>query len=125
MWEKSIFKPLERSCFISIAPLCGFARRIYVPRGPGVIRSRSDFRGWIDAQRSQNDLRIVPENRCKRTEARSGMLELTEEGAGQDVAGGLDGRVEMVVVDVVIGWRLSINLKERAGLRAVLGHSEA
>lgn len=53
------------------------------------------------------------------------MLELTEEGAGQDVAGGLDGRVEMVVVDVVIGWRLSINLKERGCLRAVLGHSEA
>lgn len=92
---------------------------------PGAIRSRSDFRGWIDAQRSLNDLRIASENRRKRTEARSGVLELTEEGAGQDVAGGLDGRVEMVVVDVVIGWRLSVDLKESACLRAVLGHSEA
>lgn len=45
-----------------------------------------------------------------------GMWGLTKEGAGQDVAGGLDGRVEMVVVDVVTAWRLSINLKERACL---------
>lgn len=52
------------------------------------------------------------------------MSELTKEGASQDVAGGLDGRMEMVLVDVVIGWRLSINLAERACLRAVLGHSE-
>lgn len=44
------------------------------------------------------------------------MSELTKEGASQDVAGGLDGRMEMVLVDVVIGWRLSINLGERACL---------
>lgn len=78
----------------------------------------SDFPGWTDAQR---DLRTAA---GKRMQA-SGVLELTEEGAGQHVAGGLDGRMEMVVVDVVIGWRLSINLEERACLRAVLGHSEA
>lgn len=58
----------------------------------------------------------MSENRCKRTEVHSGMLELTKEGAGQDVAGGLDGWMEMVLVDVVIGWRLFINLKERACL---------
>lgn len=44
------------------------------------------------------------------------MSKLTKEGARQDVAGGLDGRMEMVLVDVVIGWRLSINLGERACL---------
>lgn len=42
------------------------------------------------------------------------MSALTKEGAGQDVAGGLDGWMEMVLVDVVSGWRLSINLKESA-----------
>lgn len=65
------------------------------------------------------------EDRGGKAGVRTGVLELTEEGAGQHVAGGLDGWMEMVVVDVVIGWRLSINLKERACLRAVLGHSEA
>lgn len=55
----------------------------------------------------------MSENRCKRTEVHSGMSELTKEGASQDVAGGLDGWMEMVLVDVVIGWRLSINLRER------------
>lgn len=44
--------------------------------------------------------------------------ELTKEGASQDVAGGLDGRMEMVLVDVVIGWRLSVNLEERASFQA-------
>lgn len=50
------------------------------------------------------------------------MSELTKEGASQDVAGGLDGWMEMVLVDVVIGWRLSINLRERERESLFMSH---
>lgn len=49
------------------------------------------------------------------------MSELTEEGASQDVARGLDGRMEMVLVDVVIGWRLSINLRRESAFMSHVG----